>query len=827
MKSQAPFRLISIALIALVMMSCTWSLVDIDWGGGSSTPIPGITTPTPFPAAEMIFELTLPAPIASGQSINLYILDEVTGLSLNPTIYIMQARDDLHYSVHVPLAMGSVVKYRYARQGGMLAQEDNAYDQLIRYRMAYISGPNTLQDVLISWTDQPFSGQVGSIAGSVISAADQRPVPNVMVSAGGMTTLTDSIGQYILEGLPPGTHNVIAYSIDGSTEPYAQGALVAANATTTAPLTVRSVPTVQVTFNMTAPPDTVPGAPIRMAGNLVQFGNTFADLAGGMSSVASRMPILSQLGDGKYALSVRLPIGADFRYKYTLGDGFWNAEHNADGSFLTRQLIVPSTDTVITDQVYTWQAGDSSPILFQVTVPATTPVGDIVSIQFNPYGWTEPLPMWALGNNTWAYKLYGPLNMLGTFGYRYCRNDQCGSADDLATAGSNPRGRIVGTSLLEQNIQDTVNAWAWLPESEPVTLVATPVNARANYWAGMEFQASYHPSWQGYAYPAMLNIQSLGSNWVVLAPTWKVSRADPLIFAPTPGADPFWLDTLASVGQARALNLNVALFAQPRLPTSASAWWTSAPRSETWWNDWFDRYRAFALYHADLAAQSGSQALILGGEWTMPAMPNGTLADGSPSGVPADADARWKNLIAEARQRFAGQILFAIPYQGSIPQAPAFLSDVNAIYLLWSAPLTPTGNTSVEAMTNEAARLLDGDIAPFLANTKTAIVIAVTYPSATGAATGCISSGFGGCLDPLALNRPYDDVASAAVNLHEQVDLYQAMLNAINDRGWIGGFISRGYYPPAALMDKSASIHGKMTADLLWYWYPRLTGVVK
>jgi hypothetical protein len=53
------------------------------------------------------------------------------------------------------------------------------------------------------------------------------------------------------------------------------------------------------------------------------------------------------------------------------------------------------------------------------------------------------------------------------------------------------------------------------------------------------------------------------------------------------------------------------------------------------------------------------------------------------------------------------------------------------------------------------------------------------------------------------------------------------VLQAINQRDWVGGFVSRGFYPPVPLMDKSSSVRGKMAADLLWYWFPRLTGVVK
>jgi len=65
------------------------------------------------------------------------------------------------------------------------------------------------------------------------------------------------------------------------------------------------------------------------------------------------------------------------------------------------------------------------------------------------------------------------------------------------------------------------------------------------------------------------------------------------------------------------------------------------------------------------------------------------------------------------------------------------------------------------------------------------------------------------------------------VDMKAQADIYQALLSAVNSRAWVTGFVSRGYYPPTILQDKSASTHGKLAADILWYWYPRLLGVVK
>jgi hypothetical protein len=79
----------------------------------------------------------------------------------------------------------------------------------------------------------------------------------------------------------------------------------------------------------------------------------------------------------------------------------------------------------------------------------------------------------------------------------------------------------------------------------------------------------------------------------------------------------------------------------------------------------------------------------------------------------------------------------------------------------------------------------------------------------------------------MALSRPKADLGSVNLDTQQQVNLYDALFNAINARSWVSGFVSRGYFQPVALLDKSASVHGKPAADLLWYWYPRLLGNVK
>jgi hypothetical protein len=69
--------------------------------------------------------------------------------------------------------------------------------------------------------------------------------------------------------------------------------------------------------------------------------------------------------------------------------------------------------------------------------------------------------------------------------------------------------------------------------------------------------------------------------------------------------------------------------------------------------------------------------------------------------------------------------------------------------------------------------------------------------------------------------------SQAPVNLQAQADVYQAMMLAVNERAWLGGFVSRGYYTPVALQDGSASVHGKPAEDVLWYWFGRFTGAAQ
>jgi len=115
----APGLLALVCLFVLLLNACSFSLLDIPGLNSptSTQTAPSGPTPTPWPAAAITFTVTLPSPLLQGEALYLSVVDEVTGLGLNPVNYTLQGIDTLHYTATIPFAINSVVKYRYVRQG--------------------------------------------------------------------------------------------------------------------------------------------------------------------------------------------------------------------------------------------------------------------------------------------------------------------------------------------------------------------------------------------------------------------------------------------------------------------------------------------------------------------------------------------------------------------------------------------------------------------------------------------------------------------------------------------------------------------------------------
>jgi hypothetical protein len=777
--------------------------------------------------AETEFIVTAPEDLQDGQKMTLEILDEVTGLALNPQRYPMTGLSANKFSVKQNIRVGSVVKYRYLREGKTKAIEYSSDGRQVRYRMVYVQNPGVVEDVISAWNDHLYTKEYGRIQGRVLEKETNLPIVGSLVAAGGQQTLTASDGTFLLDSLPPGKHNLVIYSLDGSSPPFQQEAIVNAESSTPAEIRLEPARYVNITFLVKAPDDIPDGIPMHLVGNIYPLGNTFADLRGGVSTISSRAPLLNFLGDRHYRFTVRLPAGLDLRYKYSLGDGFWNAERGDDGSFSTRQLIVPETDLTVEENINSFTTPGIGPVTFSVSVSAGLSAGEILSIQFNPYGWTEPIPMWRMGDNRWVYILYTPLgrDVIGEAGYRFCKNDQCGIADDTATFGPDAPGKLFKPKAEPQLITYDVKEWYWHVESVSATTVTSEeIKAKdADFVTGVELLPDYHPSWQAYMGPAFKNINNIRSKWVVLAPTWHFTSTNPPVLSDVPGQDASWYDNSRMAVLAREMGLKIAVHPTLSYYQPSELWWMEAKRDGNWWQSWFDRYETFIINYADFASQIGAEALILGDPSLRPALPGGLLYDGTSSGVPEDASMRWINIIAKARERFSGKIIWRLDYPTDKDSIPEFIASTDEIYLVLSGKLGDFENPQKDVIRPAVSDIIENEILLLRDRLDKPFLLGIAYPSATGAASGCVLSG-DSCMPSFVFEQAGLDLPAVTQNLDEQTEIYNAIFEVINQNTWIKGVIASGYYPAVAIEDKSISIRGKPASDVIWFWFDRLRG---
>lgn len=392
-------------------------------------------------SVEVTFNALLPENHPAGDALLFTLLDEVTGLDFNPQQMAMQGSGENSASITLSVPAGTLLKYRYTRIGaaGNIPEVD-AHGETIAYRAFWVDGAgHVAHDMVAAWADLPLTLETGQISGTVADAVTGGPLADIQVIAAGRQTRTDGSGQFLIPGLPQGLHNLVAISPSGSHLPFQQGALVAANNETPAAISLTPNLTANVTFWFTPPAEHTTSTPVFMAGNVSAFDSR---------------PLMVGQADGRYSLTMQLPTGVDIRYKYTLGDGFWNAEHETGGGFELRQLIIPpgTTSLQIEDKVESWSAGSSAPIWFDLTSPDN---GSLVYIQFKLVDWTTPLPMWPLGGGRWAYKLYSPTNFAADLEYRYCLDAAC---TVLEASPGQPRS-VAGNKDELQSIEDRVDSW--------------------------------------------------------------------------------------------------------------------------------------------------------------------------------------------------------------------------------------------------------------------------------------------------------------------------------------------------------------------------------
>ena len=762
--------------------------------------------------AETNFEVRIPTALNMGESILLEILDEVTGIALNPERFKMESKDGLTFSLKLPLAIGSVIRYRYVKNGqNGLIEKDPAGNQ-VHYRLYSVSDASVVQDLVTSWDPTPYQGITGELSGYIFDEKTEAPLAEIMVAVNGMRTFSSSDGFFKFPRVPLGEFHLTAVHPDGKYQVFQQNAIIAENSITPASFGMSASKIVKVKFVVDAPEGTDPSAAIRLLGNTFSLGNTFAEITGGASISSSRAPILNARNDAKFEIELQLPSGTDLRYKYSLGNGFINAEHDANNNFLTRQLIVPSKDTTINDSISTWFSKGTNPVNFVVSAPENTPANDFVSIQFNPYVWLDPISMWKTGENQWAYTLYSPFEYLENSQYRFCRNNQCGAADDEMTKGKEGGGYQLS---LQKNQPLKINYqlanWFGL---QPIQYGLQPLDFPASstfFIKGFQLDNSYDRNWLPAMDSGMIDMGVSGANWLFFSPTWTFSKTDLASSGLTPGSDVFSADIVSIKDKALAAGITLAIYPQINTKEPFNDFWSSIGKSFNWWNTWFDQYERFIINYVDFSEAHGINTIIIGGRSASAGFPGGRLPDGNFSNTPYEFNDRWIKLFEKIRSRFSGQIGFAIPYSSYLDNAPQAISAADFIYLEFDSSLASANTPSVSELESSFDTIVDKDFYKLYATFQKPVILSISYPSIDGSASNCINSGF-----------KCSDLPNSPVDVTEQADIYQAILRSSVTKPWIYGLVSDGFNPAAAVQDSSPSINGKPAFQVLSYFFNNL-----
>ncbi|NSW51597.1 MAG: hypothetical protein HPY85_03725 [Anaerolineae bacterium] len=407
--------------------------------------------------AEVKFRVRVPADTDDGKGVYLHLLDEVTGLPLNPVTYHLTKDQDNVFIANIGIPLHSVIRYRYTLGESVADTELSASGQPVRYRMAAVDQPLSIDDTVAAWGNQVYIGNTGMVQGHVLDSGG-FPVGNSLVIIAGMQTRTNTDGSFSFELIPVGTHLLTVYHPEGRYSFFQQQATIGTDLVTPAEIVVGSSSMSRVTLHLTVPDDVFAQLPVRLVGNTPSTGNTLRDLTGGTSIAVDQAPYLAYHGGREYSISIDLPVGFDFRYKYSHGDGFWNAEQSSSSRFPVRQLIVPDHDIDLYDVVESWNTSDKAPLSIITTIPEGTPLDSTVSIQFRPFEWMEPIPMWRIDDQRWLYVLTAPLEYFTGMNYRYCLNGDCDTMPEVNQDGLLIQRKLEITTE-PQNIEDVIMGW--------------------------------------------------------------------------------------------------------------------------------------------------------------------------------------------------------------------------------------------------------------------------------------------------------------------------------------------------------------------------------
>ncbi len=423
------------------------------------------------------------------------------------------------------------------------------------------------------------------------------------------------------------------------------------------------------------------------------------------------------------------------------------------------------------------------------------------------------------GPRTWAIHLDESDVGSGTVCYRYNRNDSGYLGADYLTPDTN---NAYFTGCLRSfdfspglKVTDTVTRWRWFPpdgtDPTPIPISSIPTVVPRDdgepLRIGVALQDFYFPFFDALFAPTAARLAGFGFGIADIEPAWHALVVDPLPeLGPDYASSPDYTEAALRAQIQANVTAGVAVMVSPQVYPMVDF---SGTKSTAWWDAWFDQYGAFLAAEAQIAEEEGATELSF--------RPDGLAAENPP----ADADARWRALLARVREVFSGRI--GLRFYGFVESdgTPAAFPDMSSVTFSDAfdfAVVVAVGPLSTEVDPDDAA-LLDGadglvDLAlPLGLPAMIQGVYASVAESWRGTEFYSISlanAAFDGEDEWQAGTYSFDEVAQART--------HHALLRAIASRSWVESYVAWGYWNQDMPREPGPSIRAKVAERLLGFW---------
>lgn len=462
-----------------------------------------------------------------------------------------------------------------------------------------------------------------------------------------------------------------------------------------------------------------------------------------------------------------------------------------------------------------------SGLMFEVTVPQNTPQGDTVHIYLHTHAHYKMEKVGAYNFRiTLTKEQLQPNGDTQLVRYRYSRNGYDFHTAEYLEPDTNDyfwtqQGRE--TNYAQGKVKhDMIARWRWFPPEGSAIVTSTPLVPHgaflprvhdAAFRSGQIIEDYYDASFHDFFESTAAHLKEVGYRWVEIDPPWQWIEENGLPKVVNLSQEnPNYPDDQTLKEEIRAYKRQgLKVMLGPQLCCTALS---TEDRSDAWWDAYFSETTAFLVHHADIAEETGVDAMhyAIGNEYQR-----------------ADYADRWRAVFRELRNHFSGELGEMVWNFGQTPKAIipdakfiAWGSELDYFYVALDTPLSLKDNPTDEELSAGAALMLDA-VRQLFDRFGKPIFVRTTYFNVAETWKG---NTFYDISSVPWVGSEEKELTQSAYTF-ESLDLARvvnAYFRAIAERPWVIGYAQFGYSHWENPLSPDLSVRGKPAEDIWHKW---------